>query len=284
MSDWSAPLSCGNHSFPLLERRAAWQLIRAIGFTNADVVVVGDSTQLSPESVRADVGRAARELRSELEDSGLAPADLFVIPSSDFTQFAPNHPDRASRAGSMALFEDMLDLACRLEVPGITVLPGVQWDDASDPEGDLARSAEELQRRAEMAAACGIRLSFEAHLGSVAATPHRAAQLLDRAPSVELTLDYSHFVAQGYDPDQVHGLIPRSRHVQVRGSKEGQLQCPLRESTIRHGDIARRLHEAGYTDYLTVEYVWSQWAGMDECDIVSETVLLRRELNELMSP
>ena len=38
-------------------------------------------------------------------------------------------PDPAERAASVEFFRDMLELASRLHAPGLTILPGIDWDD-----------------------------------------------------------------------------------------------------------------------------------------------------------
>ena len=38
------------------------------------------------------------------------------------------------------------------------------------------------------------------------------------------------------------------------------------------------LSDAGYDGYINVEYVWVDWGGMNEVDVISETVLMRDRL------
>ena len=121
---------------------------------------------------------------------GLEVADVFVIPWTDFRTLAPNHPDPAERAASTALFEDVLEFASALRSPGITILPGIDWEH-EPPEESLHRAAAELGRRVEAARSRGVRLSIEPHLGSLASTPARALALLERVPGLELTLALS---------------------------------------------------------------------------------------------
>ena len=51
-----------------------------------------------------------------------------MIPATDFRGLAPNHPDPLEREESRALFRDMLELAARLRSPGMTILPGIDWE------------------------------------------------------------------------------------------------------------------------------------------------------------
>lgn len=156
-------------------------------------------------------------------------------------------------------------------VPGID-FPGMPHDEA------LARAAEELQWRAERAAEEGLGFSVECHIGSVAASPADCITLLDLAPALSLTLDYTHFVAQGHAQADVDALVPRARHLQVRGGRPGRGQCGMRDNTIDYEAVVDRLADVGYAGFLSVEYVWIEWERMNECDNVSETVLMRDRL------
>jgi sugar phosphate isomerase/epimerase len=202
---------------------------------------------------------------------------VFVIPWTDFRTLAPNHPDPSEREASAALFDDVLDFAARLGSPGLTILPGIEWEDET-PDQSLARAGEELARRVESARGRGVRLSIEPHLGSVAPTPARALELLERVPGLELTLDYSHFVYQGIPETDVEALAPFARHCHVRGARAGRMQAPLRESTIDFERMVDVLAHHGYDGYLGLEYVWLDWEHCNECDNLAETILLRDRL------
>lgn len=112
-------------------------------------------------------------------------------------------------------------------------------------------------------------------MGSIAQTPEAAADLLAAVPGLELTLDYSHFAAQGIDQSRVDPLIACARHVHARGARSGRLQCATSESTIDYRRIAAALTQREYAGFVATEYVWLEYEGMNDCDILSETVLLR---------
>ena len=72
---------------------------------------------------------------------------------------------------------------------------------------------------------------------------------------------------------------------EATGIKSGRLffDCGLRnailskfqDSVIDYLRVVRALHEAGYTGYICVEYVWTEWEGCNEVDNLSETVQMR---------
>jgi sugar phosphate isomerase/epimerase len=271
-------LSLTDNTFRLLE---PWErvldLARLLGLEAVDVCVMGNRSHLRPEAVRQDLHGVAERIAYGIAARSLAISDLFCIPWTDFERLAPNHPDPAERAESRALFDDLLELAVRVGSPGMTMLPGIDWPGETH-ETSFDRAVEELAARAAAARERGVRFSVEAHLGSIAQEPGEAARLCAEAPGVELTLDYSHFVYQGLDDEQIEPLVPLARHVHVRGAAARRMQAPLAESTIDFERMVGALARAGYDGDLSLEYLWIAWEGLNECDTVSETILLRDRL------
>ncbi len=270
-------LSCGDHSFPMLDHDLVLDLIAGMGFEGFDLALLGNRSHLRPEDVRHDLAGTAARIRRALDARGLELSDLFVIPWTDFETLAPNHPDPAERKASRELFLDMADLALRLGAPGVTMVPGADFPGMDHAEA-IDRAAEELQWRAAHLAREGLRFSVECHIGSVAASPDDTLTLLGKAPDLRLTLDYTHYVAQGYEQTDIDRLAPHAGHVQVRGGRPGRGQCGLRDNTIDYEAVVDTLAAAGYDGHLTVEYVWIDWEHMNECDNISETVMLRDRL------
>jgi len=271
-------LALTDNTFRLLQ---PWErvldLARLLELEAVDVCVMGNRSHLRPEEIRDDIPGAAERIATGLADRGLAVSDLFCIPWTDFERLAPNHPDSAEHAASQALFDDLLDLAVRIAAPGMTMLPGIDWPGETH-EASFDRAAQELARRTALARDRGVRFSVEAHLGSIAQDPAEAARLCAASPGLELTLDYSHFVYQGLDDGQIEPLVPLARHVHVRGAATRRMQAPLAESTVDFERMVGALRAAGYDGDLSLEYLWIAWEGLNECDTVSETILLRDRL------
>jgi sugar phosphate isomerase/epimerase len=265
-------LACADDTFRLLRpHRAVLELVAALGVEGVDVFLAGNRSIVRPEDVRGDIAGAAAAIRADVAAVGLAVSDVFVIPWPDLETMAPNHPDASERERSRELFRDMLELAVRLESPGLTFLPGIEWP---EDQGSFDRAVEELGRRAEEARREGLRFSVEPHVGSVVAAPERARQLAEAAPGVDMTLDYSHFVRQGMTEEAADVLIPFTRHVHVRGASERRVQESIRENTLDFERIVGALDAGGYDGYLTLEYVWLQWEDCHECDNLAESILL----------
>ena len=204
-------------------------------------------------------------------------ADVFGIPDGAPEALAPNHLDPNEVEGGRALFEDMLELAVLLECPGMTMLPGVDWP-GEEHEESLARSAAELARRVEAATARGVGFSIEPHVGSVCPTPEDVLRLCEPAPGLELTLDYSHFVCQGFSEAEV-AAVAHTRHFHARAAVEGRLQCRVAESSVDWERVVVALQEYGYDGYVALEFAWSETEeGLNNVDVLSESLLLRERL------
>ena len=270
-------LSCGDHSFPVLPHEQTVELVKMLGFDAFDLAVMGNRSHVRPEVIRDDIPAWAGRLEERIRGRGLEIADVFCIPWTDFAVMAPNNPDAAERERGTALFRDMLELTVRLGAPGLTMVPGLDFPHESHDES-LARAAEELGRRAAEAREAGVRFSIEPHVGSVCGTPEDVARLVELAPGLELTLDYTHYVSQGFADADVEPLVAHARHFHARGGAPGRVQCALKDSTIDYGRAVDALREAGYDGALAVEYVWIDWERCNECDNVSETIILRDRL------
>jgi sugar phosphate isomerase/epimerase len=270
-------LACGDHSFPALPHEQAVELVRLLGFEAFDLAVMGNRSHVRPEAIRGDIPRWAGLLEERIRGRGLDVADVFCIPWTDFETMAPNSPDDAERERGHALFRDMLELSARLGAPGLTMVPGIDWPHEGHEES-LARAAVELGRRAGESQERGLRFSIEPHVGSVCGSPQDVARLVELAPGLELTLDYTHYVSQGYAESEIEPLIGHARHFHARGGAVGRVQCGLAESTIDYERIVEAMRETGYDGALAIEYVWIDWERCNECDNVSETVILRDRL------
>ena len=271
-SDIAARLACADSTFPRLSHEAALAVIADLGIGAVDVCVF-PIAHTHPDAVRAEPEAVANDVGERLEGLGLTASDVFLILAEEsFEDRAVNHPDPEVRAESLSYFQATVEFARLLAAPGISVLPGVPFDDAS---ASLELSATELQRLAEVAGEAGLALSFEPHYESVTETPDRALELLSRAPDVRLTLDHSHFIYQGIEQSDVDPLIPHARHVHLRQAAPGSMQLPAREGAIDLQLLIERLEADGYAGYLCLEYQWEAWLDSNRVDCISETAQLR---------
>jgi sugar phosphate isomerase/epimerase len=277
-------LSCGDHSFLSVPHELALDLIAGLGFEGLNLVLWGDRSHVGTEEVARDVPLWASRLDERVRGRGLEFADVVAIPTTEYGTLALNHPDPAERERSMEFFRSMLDLTARLDAPGLTMLPGIDWPHESHEES-LARAAGELRSRVDEAHARGVPFSAEPHIGSVCQAPADVAWLCETVPGLQLTLDYTHFVALGFPEEEGDQLVAYTRHFHARGGAEGRMQTSLRDSTIDYERILGVLQAEGYDGYVCVEFVHADWEPLlGDVDVLSETVQLRDQLRALEVP
>ena len=270
-------LSCGDHSFPVLPHEQTVELVQMLGFEAFDLAVMGNRSHVRPEAIREDIPGWAGRLEERIRGRGLDIADVFCIPWTDFATMAPNNPDAAERERGTALFRDMLELTVRLGAPGLTMVPGIDW-----PHENHDSSLERAARGAR-----------QARRG----VPRRRRPLLDRAAR---RLGLRH--ARGRRPARrarararadarLHALrLAGVREASSSRSSAMPATCtpavapragcsaPSRTARSTTGVLVDALRASGYDGALALEYVWIDWERCNECDNVSETLLLRDRL------
>ena len=275
-------LSCPDYTWPSLPHAAALDLIKALEFSAVDLGFMAGRSHIRPEAVAADPAAAGERVRGQLEQRGLAVADVFAIPAADFQSRAVNNPDPAARAESLEFFGHAVQFARAVGAPGLTTLPGVVFP--GDLLGDaLARSADGLRHRVDMAARAGLALSVEPHAESLIDTPDKTRQLLDLVPGLQLTLDHAHYVYGGARQADIDALLGWARHLQCRPGRPGQLQVRVAEDAIDFENVVALLLAQGYEGSLAVEYVWQDWLDCNRIDTVGETALMRDRLRAALS-
>jgi sugar phosphate isomerase/epimerase len=266
--------SCADYTWPSLPHAGALDLICALGCDAVDLGFMSNRSHVRPERAHGSVPATAGAVRERVESRGLAVADVFAIPATDFETMAANNPDAAERVRSMEFFADAVEFASLVGAPGLTTLPGVLF--AGDTFGEaLARSAAGLDQRVELATAHGLAISVEPHTGSLIDTPDKTLQLLERVPGLQITLDYAHYIYGGIEQRQIDPLLRYARHLQCRAGRPGGLQVAVAMDAIEWAPVVAALNARGYTGYLALEYTWQEWLNCNRVDTVGESALLR---------
>ncbi len=275
-------LTCTSFSFPLLSFADAARLIALIGVSNLDVGAHEGGCHIQPSQVEADPRAAIESIRRAVGEAGLGVSDFFPTFGHGFRDRPVNTLDAREREANLRRFRAIVEVSRGIGAKGITLLPGVIWDDVG-PERSFERSIDELRQLVPIAHDAGLRLSVECHLESVAEPPARALELVQSVPGLSLTLDYSHFIANGYQPEDVHPLVPHAGHFHARQARDGFLQASHRDGTLNFGDIIRRLKETGYSGDVCLEYTWQEWRGANNVDVLAETILLRDQIRRALA-
>jgi sugar phosphate isomerase/epimerase len=276
-------LAIANFSFEIVELEPTLMISRALGFDAVDIGAFHDRGHCSfePEALLADPQGNADQLNRLLDRYELRVTDVFPQWGAAPSLHSFNDPDPAVRAHSLELVRGAARFTKLVGSPGMTVLPGV--DHTSRPLAEnLEISGAALKRAVEIAGEEGIELRFEPHMSSVSDTPELALQLVEMAPGLKVTLDYTHFVLQYISLERIHALIPYTGHVHVRQAGWGQLQSSFHMGVIDYADVVARLESVGYTGALTSEYVCSDWYDINQNDVVFESVAVRDALRPLL--
>jgi sugar phosphate isomerase/epimerase len=267
-------LACADFAFPLLSHDRALDLIAMLGFKAVDIGLFEGRSHLWPSRVYKTLDQSASDLARKLADRGLKPADIYLQTATDFTSLAPNHPDPSVRGKARELFLRTLEFSHTCGCRHVTALPGVYFDGEPKDEG-LKRCREELAWRCEQAKKAKIVFGVEAHVGSIVAVPWDADNLVKSVPGLTLTLDYTHFIQEGFPDSTVEPLIRLASHFHARAARRGRLQASFKENVIDYARILDVLSANHYQGYIGVEYTWTEWEHCNEVDNLSETILMR---------
>ena len=269
--------SCADFTFPLLPHEKILALLQLLEIPAVDLGVFEGRSHHFPSSIVGDPEGSAKRMKTMLDQYGLEASDVFLQTGEDPPVAAANDPDPSIRESNRAVFEAMVTYTRELGCKHITGLPGVLHEGV-DPDQDWELAVEETSWRKTTAEAAGLVYGIEAHVGSILPDPETTLRFIAACPEITLTLDYGHFIYQGMSSESAHPLLKHASHFHARGGAPGQLQSTMKDNTIDYEAIVRGLAEADYTGYLCLEYVWIDWEGCNRTDNISETLLLKQEL------
>lgn len=275
-SSATARVSCGEYSFPDVPGHAnRIGIVKLLGFDAVDIGLFIESDA----DLAAGLADRVRVLDTALEMHELRGTDLFFTCGATFEEIAPNQRNLGDREHRRRQFAAAAALAEALEIPGLTILPGVAWPEAAGIGWDVC--LDELRWRVEEAARRRVSVGFEPHIGSIASTPELALSLLEAVPGLGVTLDLSHFDVQAIPVERALALAPHARHVHVRASRPGAIQVRWEQNEAEIGALVGALATAGYEGCFCVEYVPMPKWRCDEVDVVGESLRTRAALAEL---
>lgn len=267
-------LACADFTFPLLSHDQVLNLISMLGFQGVDIGLFEHRSHLQPSKEFRNVGKSARQLGRKLGDRGLKPADIFLQVDSSFETYAANHPNPSRRRKARDWFEKALEYAVECECRHVSGLPGARFNGAS-PADSFKLCCEELAWRVDKAKQAKKTFSVEAHIGSIVPRPQDAERLVKAVPGLTLTLDYTHFAYLGLPDSKVEPLVKYASHFHARGGRKSRLQCSFKDNVIDYRRILKVMDKTGYSGYVGVEYVWTDWQRCNEVDNLCETILFR---------
>ena len=273
-------LACSNAAFPLLTLDKAIKVIQLLDFTGVDIGLFEGRGNINPSEELKNPIAAGKRLGKLIKESNLVLADIFYQGSVDFATSAINHPDSRVRKKSHENFKKLIDYVYSATGRHLTLLPGVHWSNETF-SASLNRSIEELYWYITTAREADITVSFEPHLGSHLSTPEIVTKFCKSLPLASLTLDFGHFIYQGYENDEILPLLQYASHFHGRCAARQKLQASFSENEIDHKKVISKMRSSNYKGWVGIEYVWIDWEQCNKIDIISETILLKNIFNKL---
>lgn len=272
-------LSCADFTFPLLPHDNVLDLVAMLGFAGIDIGLFTGRSHITAETEFSNIQSAARALQKKAADRGLVVTDTYLQLDTNLSKFAINHPQQQVRTYARERFLQFIEYSVACGADHISTLPGMYFAEES-PQTSIQRIYEELQWRMEQVAATGLIFSVEAHTGSPFIKPTDALALATAVPGLTLTLDYTHFIRDGFSQAEVDPLLEYTSHFHARGAKKGRLQTSVTENVIDYPDIIHKLKAKDYQGWIGLEYIWIEWEQCNQVDTLSETIRLKKIIED----
>ena len=267
-------IACADFTFPLLSHDQVLDLLVMLDCNGVDIGLFSGRSHLRPEIEFEDIKKNARLLKLKLDDRGLIPSDCYLQLDTSLSEKAINHPKEKIRLFAREQFLKLIEYAEELGADHITCLPGMFFPDQSNKKS-LELCSIELQWRLNQVKKSSLDFAIESHIGSPFIDPLATQKLITSVPGLSLTLDYTHFIREGYPQEDVDVLLKYANHFHARGAKIGHLQASAQHNIIDYEDIIKKLIMNNYSGWIGLEFIWIDWENCNEIDTLSETILLR---------
>lgn len=270
--------SCADFTFPLLSHEKCLTLIAMMEFSWVDIGLFNDRSHIQPKDQFIEPEKNGKRLRKLSEELGLKISDIFIQTALDFSECAINHPNPIIRKEQREIFKRAMEFTKAAESVHFTGLPGVNFNTVDSKDICF----KELTWRLETANKYGIKYSVEPHIGSIMSTPEKALSILKMVPGLTITLDHSHYIAQGIELDRIQSMIPYASHVHARGAAINEVQTSVARSEIDFKEVIKKLKETSYSGKICMEYCYIEWGNCNRTDNISETLIMRELLKKYL--
>jgi hydroxypyruvate isomerase len=270
--------SCADFTFPVLSHDKVLSLIALMDFKWVDIGLFKDRSHLQPGDQLDYPEKRGTALRLSAQNKGLGISGVFLQSSLDFKEFAINHPVPEIRKQEREVFIRALDYTLAAGCDHFTGLPGVDFG----TNDSLDICLEELAWRVDVARQRKVIYAVEPHFGSIMENPENAIKILEKVQGLTIALDYSHYMFQGIYPDSIKQMVKYASLVHARGAAPGEMQTSFKRNKIDFKTVVDHLNEVSYSGKICMEYCWIEWENCNRTDNVSETLLLRNHLENLI--
>lgn len=267
-----------------LPLEGAAQIVKGLGFTTTAV----GWAHIDWPTLRRDPKEEAARVNKIMDDNGLTIDDSFIWFRNKYLDELVNElkctitqPDQDARDDNFEMFKSFVEFCNETGCPGITISSGVKYEDEGFTFDEVyAIAKEELTRMVDYSGERGVEVRPEPHNESIMGTLETCQRMLHDVPGLKVSLDYSHFMPQGHSIEDVHVLIPYAGHVHARQANRERLQCRLEEGILDFKEIVGELKRQDYNGNIALEYVSVNYRGCNDIDVITETMKLKKELEE----
>ena len=258
-------LAYGTYATPMLPMKKALSTISETGYEGVELCV--GPKHIMPENMN----RAQRqELKKMLSDFNLEVPSIMTL-GGTFTEDKETHKNR------MDFIKQVAELARDLEIGEPPVISSglggktAMWDTQRDLMVSL------LGDYVELAEAEDFILAGEEHANAMVDRTERAVWLMKAVdnPRIRLHFDIVHTYMAG-DPitESVRALVPYTAHTHITDVKlvDGKYKMVLvGEGELDCVEYVKAMHDAGWTEHITVEVSTSVWSREDFDPIYATT-------------
>ncbi|MCS6860855.1 MAG: sugar phosphate isomerase/epimerase [Abditibacteriales bacterium] len=233
---------------PQIPMDVAVPRLAAMGYEGIEITVLPPYVTALEKMDAAERGR----IRQMLKEHRLALPAIAAHSSLVATDAEQHRANMTRLRGAVDLAVQWADDA----PPVVNTTTGGKPEEWEQLKGLLVERLGEL---VEFAAARGVTIALEPHVGGAVDRPEKVLWLMEQiaSPFLKVNLDYSHFQAQGWTVEEsVPQLIPYTVHTHVKGVRgivpQFEFLVPG-EDEFDYAHYLRVTRDAGYDGFQTVE-------------------------------
>lgn len=231
---------------------------KELDFDWIDLGMLNDWTDVNPHMLVSNFEETVSAIEEKLEKTGLRIASI----NSGFGK-TMNQLEKQCLA--------LCSTAKRLAPAAGVILPSGNLKDGWDKGLETLETAYRIFREQ------GVNLMVETHCFHFTEKIEDTLRLLERIPDLRLTLDASHYIVQGYQPEDWEKLLPWVDHCHIRPcGTEGfeTIQVELEDATALSLTWPESMTDWNYKGLFTLEII----DKINVTDAEKATVMMRNEL------
>lgn len=265
----------------------AAQMVKALGLKNTAIGwahIDWPKVRDNPIAAADDVRRVIEPLELNIDDSFIWFRNRYLSELKEELKCTLTQPDKAARDDNFEMFKSFVAYCNAIGCPGITLSSGVKYAELGYSYEQIYEiSRDELRRMVDYAGCRDVEVRPEPHGESVMGTLQNCKRMLADVPGLKISLDYSHFMPQGHEIEDVHVLIPFAGHVHARQANRQRVQCRYEEGILDFEAIVKELVRQDYKGNIALEYVCVNYRGCNDVDVVTESLKLKHDLEGFLS-